>query len=291
MRPNQVLFAVLILCGIVSARTLPAVSNQQQTPANQKDNAGAPSMQSSASLAFGLYPSVPPPAENNSQDKPSGWPPASDAFWSNWALVLISGGAVVAALKTLKVIREQTADAKAAALSAKETADAAKVNADAALTSANAIINSERAWVVVHVAWSKKPRRIVQFGDKCNIHVTWVFENAGKTLARIYETSICLYIGSSIPAAPDFNNTLLVTENTFEALSYGKAPPEEKSVRGQGFLGREKNTTGILFGRVRYLDIFGNKRYTVFGYYFFDDRIDGLERLSPQDCPAYNEYT
>ncbi len=60
-------------------------------------------------------------------------PPWTDAFWSNWALVVITGVAVWAALQTLDDLKEQTA--------------IAKKSADAALLNAQAIINSERPWV------------------------------------------------------------------------------------------------------------------------------------------------
>src|SRR5579864_2614586 len=89
-------------------------------------------------------------------------PAWSDAFWSNWALVLVGIAASYLALRSLRIIKTQTRhteqQVKEMQASSKQTdklieqaakqAAAAKDAANSALVNAQAVVNSERAWVM-----------------------------------------------------------------------------------------------------------------------------------------------
>lgn len=68
------------------------------------------------------------------------WPPV----WSNWMLILLTGGAVIAAFKTLGKMERQTKAAEDAARAASVSADAAKVSADASVAQATFTVAQKR---------------------------------------------------------------------------------------------------------------------------------------------------
>lgn len=130
--------------------------------------------------AVSPVPEQPVPAEQKykSEQQPPKCPLPewTDPFWSNWALVLITGFAVWYAKRTLDDLKEQTQLTKTAA-------DAAKISADAAKLNAQAIINSERAWISGIVA---ETDRVDLFGHPAHIPICEIgIRNAGRTPGKI----------------------------------------------------------------------------------------------------------
>jgi len=121
---------------------------KQETPPQQKRN----ETQSSSPTT----PAQPPAKQEQGQpgqSKKCSWPPWSDPFWSNWALVVVTGFAVWIAFGTLSDLKEQT-------YATKESAEAAKTSADAALLNAQAAINADRPWIIVLLLQSKRNDRV-----------------------------------------------------------------------------------------------------------------------------------
>lgn len=120
-------------------------------------------------------------------------PPFADTFYSSWAIVVITGFGVYAALKSLRLVRQQADAATVAANAAADSVaqasrsnDIAKVTAEAALKSANATIVAERAWVFVDVTWIPGYQGIMQgsYGDGTKVvyaGIRFVLSNEGRS--------------------------------------------------------------------------------------------------------------
>jgi hypothetical protein len=153
---------------------------EQQTPTQNKSNEAKPNPTASP-----VNPKPTTPTQQNQSEKKTPkcpLPAWTDPFWSNWALVLITGIAVWAALRTLDDLKTQTRLSKIAA-------DAAKKSADAAFVNAQAVINAERAWIIGVPA--EETEGVHLFGHpahvpKCEIGI----KNSGRTPGKI--VTICL---------------------------------------------------------------------------------------------------
>jgi hypothetical protein len=200
-----------------------------------------------------------------------------DAFapstWSNWALVVVGIGAVIAAIWTLRTLNGQTIAARKAA---------------------EALVSSERAWVMVDV--EPQPGRAYLLDGTSNdssgnpvystsAYVTCVCNNHGKTPAKIIEKRICLLAGIvPLPKEPNLDIPIVDAEPHY--LPSGGYSKHDWSIEGKG--GRGIANMVVIYGVVRYKHLFSDQEvHTVFGYRL---TVNGtLERLS--DYPKYNENT
>jgi hypothetical protein len=140
-------YCLFLLLLFPLSRLLRQYAANQEAPTQQKSresqkNPPAPSAQLVAK------------PEQRQPGNGGGVPPWTDPFWSNWALVGITGVAAWIALGTLNDLKEQTAATRALAETAKgisetarDNATAANKTADAALLNAQAVIKSERPWI------------------------------------------------------------------------------------------------------------------------------------------------
>lgn len=150
------LFAIAIVAAVIC---LPAVGNQQQTPADKKDGgvANQPNQASPVTVVISQ------PNTQTEQARPCEQPRKGPPIYSNWVLAAVAGIAAFAGFLNLGQIKRQ----------AKATEDAA----NGALLTAKAAINAERAWL----------RPWVETTDGSQAPCTYNLKatNDGKTPARI----------------------------------------------------------------------------------------------------------
>jgi len=197
MRRSPICFFLLSLTLFSLGQSGP----KQEAPTQQKSSEAKPN----PPVSF-VNPQPPAATKKNQSD---GQPPKSrlpvwtDPFWSNWALVIITGFAVWVAIGTLNDVKEQT--------------QLTKISADAALLNAQAIINTERPWVIIFGTYSNKV-------GSCSFHAG----NLGRTPAEIiafYAEHRCVRHINELPTVPEYRKkqvpsvTLLVPGKTLEDQS------------------------------------------------------------------------
>lgn len=193
-------------------------------------------------------PTIPPVSEQNGQPTPSvdhhnpdnanrDWRQAFDPpTWSNWALVVVGFGAIIAALWTLRVIKRQTKATETASEAARDNATAAKRSAEFA---ENSLVLLNRAYLRVDnwKAFNVPPYSV---GAEFRIF------NPSLTAARIEtieikfrETTTTVKCGR------------MLTPNEGYLVS---VPPEELA----------ESDAALISGRVTYTDIFRKTRHRKF---------------------------
>jgi hypothetical protein len=209
-----------------------------------------------------------------------------DPIITNWPLLVAAIGGIVVAVYTLNTVKDQTG--------------ATRIAAEAAKKSADALIATERAWVMAQIdgdrrKWSDGNVHIVEgSGTSGDSTGTWIIlscHNEGKSPAWIYEKRVKFDVVPKVHPAPDFDS-LPVTFSGREPIGIGQAaiPNVTKLHRLEIAKGHAKpGDIMIIYGIVRYYDIFRERRTATFGYQITED-AEGytLERLTEA---AYNENT
>src|SRR6266850_8406258 len=200
-------------------------------------------------------PALPPtpccqPASTENQPRPANkagnWREAfTPPTWSNWALVLVSIGAIIAALFTLRIIRRQTVATEVAA-------NAARDNAGAALLAAQAMINAERAWLVPTM---HDPTEINEPARSTLTLIT----NTGKTPAIIVERAHvghCIKRDALLPEVPNYERGVKIM-GVGVPLAPGLVLPITAGIEDRRVSERIKNEELLLYvyGFVKYCDI------------------------------------
>jgi hypothetical protein len=195
--------------------------------------------------------------------------------WYDIATIIIAGLAVFIGIGSLYLLREQAKSTEKAAQAAKDSADA--------------VMNSERAWVLVEITGQNgKPSLIqsVNFGVRTwSVAVDISCSNQGRTPAWIVERRIALLPSIPVPEKPPLDSANLIETEPITLL-VGQSP----FVTTQIVPSNEQITDEehrILYGVIKYRDIYGKVRQTTFGYRV--GRFYMLDRMS--DYPAYNEHT
>lgn len=160
------------------------------------------------------------------------------------------------------------------------------VQAKAALLTAKAMVNSERAWVMADLRWRDRVRT-----GRNNMDGQWAdldlfCKNDGRTPAWITEKFARLAIVTTIPEEPDFSS---ICHRDFhkictEPLRVGGDSTISVDLACEGL--REAEKTMIVYGFVRYRDVFSSDSETRFGYIFAHS--DQLERIENH---KYNQNT
>lgn len=163
------------------------------------------------------------------------------------------------------------------------TAKAAIRSASAAKASADALISSERAWVMVDVElYSIRGDGLKYETTKVDMRLTYT--NVGKTPAWITEKSIRFALVDTTPDPPDFDSiTPFQSRPQWLQTSYS----EERDLEHEGYQLQHAGNLRIIYGRIKYRDIFGKERMTTFGYDI--DLNDEAKRIG--EPAAYNENT
>lgn len=110
---------------------------EQEAPAQHKSNEA----QSVPSTSKTQVPAKQQESKSEEQPPKCPLPVWTDPFWSNWVLVLVTGGAVWAAFSTLGDLKEQTAITKTSAEAAKQAADAAYRSVEAYMDSQSGVLS------------------------------------------------------------------------------------------------------------------------------------------------------
>ncbi len=213
----------------------------------------------------------------------------------NWPLVAVGVGAIWAALRTLGAIDRQARIMDEQRGILEESVKVARDNAAAAKANAEALVNGERAWILVHLRWEQLQDRLLKLVNTTYIAdgvavegthacVDCVISNNGRSPAWIIEKRITIAISETIAPEPDLH-LAPVSDPILEPIA----------VNGESVWHAEPGCNGrpepckitIIYGSVKYRDIFDKIRETRFGYMVSPS--SDLERIP--SYPAYNKYT
>jgi hypothetical protein len=159
--------------------------------------------------------------------------------------------------------------------------------------------NTERAWVMVDVAhdaakWAGQKNEKVRMlegsgnsGDSTAFYAVLTCRNEGKSPAWVYERRAKFEITSSpLPLKPNFDSAESV-EVEPTPLGTGQALPHtdqlEWPAQARGHI--QQGQMAVVYGIVKYRDIFDNRRQTTFGY-----RITPSNELRRLEGEHYREY-
>src|SRR4030095_8802542 len=124
-----------------AAEPLPAPREKQAEPAEQKDAAAKNQPTQPAPIV--IINNIPAAEQKNEPaQKPDPWPP----MWTIVAGLVITGGASLIALWTVRSIREQARGTTRAAMAAEQSAQAAADN----VLATKQLANLERPWLMFH---------------------------------------------------------------------------------------------------------------------------------------------
>ncbi len=158
---------------------------------------------------------------------------------------------------------------------------------------ANALINSERAWVMVDVKWdtdkwADSKAHVVEGsgtgGDTTGIYVALSCRNEGRSPAWIEEERARFQIVDALPDTPDLTSAEFV-HAVPEPIGVGKANQISwpATATGHESLGKMM----VVYGVVKYRDIFDKPRETTFAY-----RITpSTELVRLEGKREYNKHT
>jgi len=233
------------------------------------------------------------PDQTATANKGSYWKEAfGPGTLSNWFLVLVGIGAIISALCTLRVIRQQTGHIARQAQSLRYQTTHLRNSVAAAQRSADALIASERAWIFVDL--ERRENGFVMQTDSFTHYttkasVTCMCTNHGKTPAWVTEIRAALVrLNSadsldSLPEEPDLSAT--------EQKVFIPRPVADEPITCKFDVSCNQEMGGrilVLYGLVRYRHMFSDKEVqTTFGYAISPDHR--LIRLSGH--PKYNENT
>ena len=170
------------------------------------------------------------------------------------------------------------------------TASATQESAHAVKASTESTKNSERAWLIPTLDWDSAKTRM-KVGTSSHIvdgkqvdgsfaFVRIAIENAGKTPAWITAKKIGMAILDKLPPTPDFGR-MAVSDPLPEPLAADKSVTWGCEPRCEG--NDEPGKITIIYGVIEYVDIFGEDRYSRFGYMVTPSHA--LERI-----PTYLDY-
>lgn len=158
---------------------------------------------------------------------------------------------------------------------------------------ADALINSERAWVMADVEWDsskwadRKPHVLEGSGtggDTTGIYVVLTCRNEGRSPAWIEEKRARFQIVDVLPDKPDLTSAEFIQAGP-EPIGIGKALAHSWQATGTGHEALGKMM--VVYGIVKYRDIFDKLRETTFGYRITPSR----ELVRLEDKREYNKYT
>jgi hypothetical protein len=157
--------------------------------------------------------------------------------------------------------------------------------------------NSDRAWIMAEIEWDREKwadgkEHILEGsgtgGESTGIYVVLVCRNEGKSPCWIYEKRAKFEIVRSLNPEPNFDSAQFIWEGR-EPIGTGNAFPHTTKLSwlaiAQGHA--KSDDMVVLYGIVRYRDIFNEPRTTTVGYRITEDRR--LERLT--EYAGYNENT
>jgi len=154
----------------------------------------------------------------------------------------------------------------------------------------------ERAWVMADLEhdsqkWADRKVHVLQgsgtSGDSTGFYAVLICRNEGRSPAWLGERRARFEIVSGLPPKPNLELTELI-EASPTPLGTGQALPHTErlsfpiTAQGHEELGR----MNVIYGVVKYRDIFGKNRKTTFGYRLTPDR-----RFVRLEYAEYNKHT
>ncbi len=197
---------------------------------------------------------VNPPRASGQRDSTDTKTHNGPPIYSNWALVIVTFLAAVAALLSLHFIRMQ-------AVSTEKAANAANNNAIA-------VINAERAWVMANLEKGPGPGTHSTGSDDTSVYFRLTLKNDGRTPAWITRRDMCLVVKEKsvmLPEVPDFSRAQTSEDQAIPISANGTSPAIDEWIKAEGCQGMEDDL--ILYGVVKYRDVFSEMdRETFFAY-------------------------
>jgi hypothetical protein len=156
--------------------------------------------------------------------------------------------------------------------------------------------DSERAWVMADVDWDTEKwaggeAHILESsgssGDNTTFYAVLTCRNEGKSPAWIEEQRATFEIVTSLPDTPNLESAKFIKVGP-EPIGIGNALPPTTHIPFQPVAaGHEKNgTMMVIYGTVKYRDIFNKQRTTSFAY-----KVINLKLVRLESYPKYNEHT
>lgn len=154
----------------------------------------------------------------------------------------------------------------------------------------------ERAWVMADVEpdsdkWSDRKLHVLQgsgtSGDSTAIYAVLVCTNAGKTPAWLDEMRAKFEIVQTLPLIPNFDSAEHIETGTIPLgmMEGGAAPYVRKLPWTAIAIGHEElGRMTVIYGFVKYRDIFQRRHLTTFAYRVINGQLGRLEGY-----PKYNE--
>lgn len=160
----------------------------------------------------------------------------------------------------------------------------------------DALINGARAWLMVDIEW-QDGKHILESNEGEGTEKTTIFaecrcRNEGKSFAQITEKGyVCKIISTDmpkmLPQEPDFSDIDLFHHACEYTAPNSAAEPYKLEITSDGR--RKHNRAMVLYGRVKYRDVYGKDYETRFGY--FITGMGNLERMAAESYPEYNSHT
>jgi len=220
-------------------------------------------------------------------------PPAVpiDSVWWNRLYVIFTGSLVIIgaagifyACRTLKTINKQS---KLMYGQIKQMETQANIMTGHLKT----YINAERSWVMVDIEWQKGTNishiTTNDGPDSITAHIEYICRNVGNSFAKITEKIYVFQFMQSTPEYPDFTDILPIQHACEYVPRSGLAEAHHFRIDAPGV--RTKTNMLMLYGRVKYADVYGEYE-TSFGYQVTG--MGNLERLPGKGIYSkYNEHT
>jgi hypothetical protein len=211
---------------------------------------------------------------------------AAFVAWRALIAIRIQGHWMKKQLAEMRIARKQTVtEMQAAGEQTRKLIAQAESTAKATRDSADALVASERAWIMLEAfpAGDSKPFKIPD--GTTGIDARCECRNEGKTGAWINEIKCVLeFTTLQLPEKPNFDNVEPYHSVPRPIASRGN--PETYIIQ-PGCIGDWGNRILILYGVVKYRDMFGQDRATTFGYTV--SPIGEFKRIT--GYPEYNKNT
>ena len=219
----------------------------------------------------------------------------------NLFITLFTGVLAVVAILQFIAMHRQANYMRDGLDATKKSAEAAGKAAEAAKRNAEALVNSERAWVLTDLVFSADlpapapTKSRILYGasegrETISIDICLICRNDGSTPAWITHKQMHFRNLSVLPTSPDFSSVELFgdyMDRTLEPITVGGEAKHRFTLECGG--PSEAAKTQIVYGFVKYRDVFGPDRETRFAY-----TVRGLQLLrlpGAEDYWEYNKYT
>ncbi len=168
----------------------------------------------------------------------------------------------------------------------RKSADAAGESAAMAASNVLALMNAERAWIMAEIQW-RANMHVVKHSDSLSLDIFLLYQNDGKTPAWITEVRILFRIIDAQPVKPLYGTS---------PGDFAISGPIPVTIGEKGKIkawlqceGIQEGKTLIVYGFIKYRDVFSPDRETRFGYKVIQSGFNRIAEIG--DSWHYNGYT